>query len=148
MGARSRRTAGIDVGLRTHSTWMDMNLRFVVLPVMIAFHLVACGAPMGGDDCRSAGYLCQDRENALECRDGTWTELPCRGPNGCAKAGDGISCDTSAAIEGDACAASAEGRGLCAENGRALLECRRGAFVKTASCSSCAESAGRLVCNP
>jgi len=120
--------------------------RPVALCLSIALGLAACGAPMAGDGCNSQGYLCQDASTALECREGVWTGLPCRGPEGCAHLSIGVTCDTSASMEGDACAASAEARGICTQDGSALLECRRGTFVKTRSCRSCVEESGQLVC--
>lgn len=124
------------------------RLLFPLLWLLSLSGLVACGAPAAGDDCSTQAYFCGDPSTALECRDGTWTALPCRGPGGCADSAGAITCDVSAAVAGDACAASSDGRGVCAQGGTALLECRQGAFVQTASCSRCSEDAGRLVCEP
>jgi hypothetical protein len=47
---------------------------------------------------------------------------------------------------GDACASTAEGKGLCAAGGTATLECRGGVLVQTNTCVSCAVSNNQVVC--
>jgi len=107
----------------------------------------ACSGPRAGDSCNQSGFLCLDEATALECRAGTWTALPCRGPGGCSRQTredpetqqpvDVITCDMTANQEGDACASSAEGKGFCAEGGKAVYECRRGTIVRTLTCTTC-----------
>ncbi|MBX5484731.1 MAG: hypothetical protein IRZ16_23150 [Myxococcaceae bacterium] len=92
--------------------------------------------------------LCNNATSALECRLGTWRELPCRGPGGCTVTNNKITCDMSLNLEGDACAASTEGQGICATTGDAALTCRSGTLVKTNSCSSCTTSGDQVICQP
>ena len=125
-----------------------MHLLSRIAPALLILAVAGCGGISEGQDCDTGGYACEDGSSALECREGTWTRLPCRGPSGCSEDGSAVTCDTSAALEGDACGLSAAGRGLCAEGGTALLECRKGFFVKTASCSSCSVQSGQVICTP
>lgn len=115
----------------------------VLLTSVIVF---ACGGTNPGDSCNTTGYLCDSKTTALECRLGTWTELPCRGPAGCTDSGGKVDCDMSLNQAGDACAASTEGKGLCEASGTATLECRQGTLVKTNDCSSCTTSGDQVVC--
>ena len=100
-----------------------------------------------GDSCDQTGFLCENPTAALECRLGKWTLLPCRGPLGCQRTGDTIKCDMSGNAEGDACASTAEGKGLCTVDGKATLECRQGSLVKTNTCTSCSVSGEQVICN-
>jgi hypothetical protein len=110
--------------------------------------VAACGEPSAGDRCDNGGYVCQDDANALECRDGTWRALPCRGPGGCEESGRTVDCDVSQNLAGDACAESSEGYSICAADGRAVLECRTGTFQQTHTCSNCYPSDPILICDP
>jgi hypothetical protein len=51
-------------------------------------------------------------------------------------------------LEGDACASTAQGRGLCTADGMGTLECRSGTLVKTNTCRTCTEDMGMVVCTP
>jgi hypothetical protein len=124
-----------------------MRRHFALLPLLASLVLPACG-PSAGDDCEGGGYVCSDETQALECRDGTWRALPCKGPLGCSDLDDSIRCDMSANTAGDACALSAEGRGLCTADGKALLECRMGVLVQVRECSACSTSSTRVICEP
>lgn len=108
--------------------------------------LASCGGGSPGESCNTEGLLCNDASSALECRLGTWRALPCRGPGGCKEAGDKISCDMSANMEGDACASSTEGQGICAPGGKAALTCRSGTLVKTNDCASCTIVGDQVSC--
>lgn len=118
----------------------------LLLPAALLF--LACGSPKAGDKCNSNGFLCQDGANALECKLGSWTGLPCRGAGGCTKSGDTVKCDMTANQEGDNCASSAEGKGLCTADGLATLECRDGKLVKTNDCRTCVVMNDQVVCTP
>ncbi len=113
-----------------------------------AFALAACGSPKAGDKCNTNGFLCADAANALECKLGVWTNLPCRGPGGCTKSNDTVKCDMTADLEGDNCASSAEGKGLCTTDGTATLECRDGKLVKTNTCRTCVVMNDQVTCTP
>jgi hypothetical protein len=105
--------------------------------------LSACGSAAPGGSCDTTGFLCTDQVTALECQLGKWVALPCRGPSGCQRNGNTITCDMSANMEGDACASSAVGSGLCTSDGKATLECRNdpttgtNSLKKTNTCRSC-----------
>jgi hypothetical protein len=109
--------------------------------------LSACGVKVG-DRCEGGGYLCSNEKEALECRDNAWRTLPCKGPSGCTEAAGSIQCDMTGSAEGDACAASAEGRGLCTTDGKAVLECRMGTLVLVKQCRVCTMDSIRVTCQP
>lgn len=109
--------------------------------------LSACGIN-AGDSCEGSGFVCSSETEALECRDKVWRTLPCRGPGGCAESGNAITCDMKGNVGGDACAASAEGKGLCTADGKAILECRMGTLVQTKTCSVCTMSSTQVTCQP
>ena len=50
--------------------------------------------------------------------------------------------------EGDRCASSAEGKGLCTSDGKGTLECRSGILVKTNPCTSCGVMNDQVICTP
>lgn len=125
-----------------------MRICHVVAAVILGGFLSACGGASAGDSCNTDGFLCQDGSSALECRLGTWRQLPCRGPTGCKVENSRVSCDMTGNIEGDPCAATTEGEGLCDASGTAALQCRQGVLVKTATCQSCSVVGEEIVCNP
>ncbi|AGC45960.1 hypothetical protein [Myxococcus stipitatus] len=126
-----------------------MNRSLLALVSVVGSLLfTGCGGPKAGDDCDGGGFVCQEAVLALECRSGTWREVPCRGPLGCRESDDAVRCDTSGNDAGDACASSAEGRGLCRRDGKAVLECRQGVLVETASCVSCVVQNSEVTCQP
>ncbi|MCE9673688.1 hypothetical protein LY474_38390 [Myxococcus stipitatus] len=120
---------------------------FVLVSVVGSLFFAGCGQSVG-DDCDGGGFICQDAVLALECRDGKLREVQCRGPLGCRESGDTVRCDTSLNGAGDACAVTAEGKGLCSKDGKAMLECRQGVLVETASCSSCTVVDSEVTCQP
>jgi hypothetical protein len=122
-------------------------LRLALLPLLGVLLLGGCG-PTAGEGCEGGGYVCEDDKVALECREGSWRAIPCKGPLGCGDVGTSIRCDTTGNVAGDACAGSAEGRALCRADGRALIECRLGVLVETQTCSSCSSDGTRVTCAP
>jgi hypothetical protein len=123
-------------------------MRRFTMVSLAALVFAACGSPSAGDKCSSNGFLCANAANALECKLGVWVALPCRGPGGCVKSGDTVKCDMSADQEGDKCASSAEGKGLCTTDMTATLECRDGTLVKTNPCRTCTISNDMVNCTP
>lgn len=136
----TRNAAGRSTGLARR------GLALVALAWLAAATL-ACGGKAGGA-CSQTGFVCEGKGAALECIDGVWVSLPCRGALGCRREGDVVRCDMSANQEGDGCASSANGRGMCTQDGSAVLECREGTLLKTRTCSSCAVSGELVVCSP
>lgn len=123
-----------------------MNRSLVLLPWLLgSLVLSACGVK-AGDKCEGGGYTCASEKEALECRDKVWRTLPCRGPAGCSEEGNSVSCDMVGNVEEDACAASAEGRGLCTADGKAVLECRMGMLVQVKECRVCTMDSTRVTC--
>ena len=118
------------------------------LALLAVFALSACGTPQAGDKCDTSGFLCSGTSAALECKLGSWVLLPCRGATGCLREGDTIKCDMQGNAEGDACASTAEGRGLCTSDNLGTLECREGTLKKTNTCRSCTVVNEQVVCQP
>jgi hypothetical protein len=126
-----------------------MNRSLVLLPLLAGSLLLSACGVKAGDSCEGGGYTCASEKEALECRDKKWRTLPCRGPQGCTQDGQTLSCDLTLNVEGDACAASAEGLGQCAADGKAILECRMGTLVRVKTCGTCAsDSSGAIRCQP
>jgi hypothetical protein len=126
---------------------MRFGARFQVAWLLLA---CACGKPQrAGDPCDTrTAFLCESEDAALECRSGVWVALPCRGPDGCKHIGTRIHCDVSANLEGDACAYTLEGDGICAVDGLSSLQCIDGTFRKAGTCSSCSVQSGVVNCRP
>ena len=126
---------------------MRLSLQLALLSVVSVF-TVACGTPVAGEKCEATGFLCESAASAMECRVGVWTSLPCKGVNGCKREGDLVKCDMTGNAEGDACASSAEGKGLCTSDGQGTLECRDGKLLKTNTCRTCSVSGELVTCQP
>lgn len=109
---------------------------------------VACGPPKAGDSCSAAGFLCADNQNAMECYDGSWRELPCKGAQGCTRDGESIKCDMSANIAGDACATTVVRKGICTADLKATLTCDPIdlTFKQSNTCRTCSVSGDTVVC--
>lgn len=124
--------------------------------VVCVVPLFGCGGPKAGASCDTTGFICADANTALECQSNLWLALPCRGPAGCKKVTDTITCDMSLNLENDACAVVAQGKGLCTPDGKAQLECRvvtTGGVAsvklqKTSDCRTCSVQAEQVVCQP
>ncbi len=124
--------------------------RLAFLALASSISLLACGGAAEGGKCNTNGFLCADSTAALECRGSLWVKLPCKGANGCKQAGDVVSCDMSGNVEGDACASSAQGKGLCTADGKGTLECRfpEGVLKKTNTCRTCTVTGDQVTCTP
>jgi hypothetical protein len=125
-----------------------MNRAPVLFSLMIGSLLLSACGVKPGDSCGGGGYTCASEKEALECRDKEWRTLQCRGAAGCSESGNDIHCDMNGNIAGDGCAASAEGRGLCTADGKAVLECRMGVLVLVKTCGTCVMDATRVTCQP
>jgi membrane associated rhomboid family serine protease len=104
-----------------------------------------------GDACYSGdegnGQCSSDGEKLVTCRRGRIEWVPCRGPNRCVQKGY-ARCDRSLSAEGDSCAASGEGKAACAVDGKTVLFCRSGRFVRDLPCEGrCVSEDGRVVCS-
>lgn len=123
-----------------------MGTRRLAIAVGMALLAASCG-PAPGGDCDTTGYRCSGTATALECRNGTWRELPCRGPLGCSVTSSQVDCDVARNRVNDPCAEAIEGYSIC-PSGTALLECRGGVFLQTFTCSSCSSNGVAWTCNP
>ncbi len=123
------------------------SLLFALALVAPALILPGCSSAAEGTTCENPTVFdCRDDTSALECKAGLWTAVPCKGPKGCASSGGDVLCDLSGNAAGDACPAVHEGKGQCAPDGRATLECRGGTFQQTNTCGSCSVQQQQVVC--
>ncbi len=125
-----------------------MRHLLLVSTLLTSLFAVGCGTPTKGSSCNVTGFLCASGTAALECKVGSWVELPCKGANGCKREGEVVKCDMTGNVEGDACASSAERKGLCTADGKATLECIDGSLKKTNVCRTCMVSGETVVCQP
>jgi len=86
-----------------------------------------------GDACKGAESMCVDKKTALACRGGTFAEVACAGPTGCAKYQDHANCDTSIANAGDACMGE-EDEYACSPDKQHALVCKNGRFEPYLEC--------------
>ena len=106
----------------------------------------ACAPPREGKSCAPGGFYCSGPKAALECREGQWMAIPCRGPGGCTSKEGAVSCEVHGGIVGDRCALQSEGLGLCSADGKALLHCQDGGMANAQPCDSCGLEGGQVVC--
>jgi hypothetical protein len=106
----------------------------------ISMALVACGSPKVGDPCTQ--LTCLDKTRALECREGTYRDIPCPGPEGCfTRSGTGVilfECDTRNAKSDDGCALTWTSFVQCQGNTQALI-CN-GTLWSQQPCKSCQDT--------
>jgi hypothetical protein len=128
-----------------------MIRRALVLLAVVLFPLPGCKKPpppVAGGACKPSDHgavVCPAPDSALECRDGTWTAVPCRGPGGCRAStqtdprgpSQTASCDDSIAKEGEPCVRKArnehEDQACAVEKDRSLV-CDAGRWVLGRRC--------------
>jgi hypothetical protein len=125
-----------------------MRHLLLVSTLLTSLFAVGCGTPTAGSSCNVTGFLCASGTAALECKVGKWVALPCKGTNGCKREGEVVKCDMTGNVVGDACASSAERKGLCTADGKATLECIDGSLKQTNMCRTCMVSGETVVCQP
>ncbi len=130
------------------STIRPISMLRLSLSAAVLLLGVGCGQPKAGDKCDTTGFLCADASNALECKVGAWVSLPCKGPGGCKRESDLVKCDMTGNEVGDACASTADTKGLCSKDGKATLQCYDGTLKQTNTCRSCTVSGDTVVCQP
>jgi hypothetical protein len=116
----------------------------LVVPASFVLLLfAACGDPKPTNRCNLADEgtsICMDAKTAGLCKNLRRTPLPCRGPQGCKGVTSVGWCDTSIALEGDACDPKNEtptGNHVdvaCSEDKSRSLACRGGKFVLDRLC--------------
>lgn len=131
---------------------------FVSLVVALGCYANGCTLlrPGPGNACTTGQAVCQDDGSGLECINGKYVDMPCKGPAKCSMgAGHVISCDQSVADgEGEICASANEGLTVCGNAGvpdagpGAYVTCTKGIF-KGGTCGpgqSCRSSGGIVTC--
>ena len=109
------------------------------------FFLGAC-SKKPGESCSGEGEAQCKGEVALTCQKGKWTEIPCRGPKGCAEAAAVVDCDNSFAMVDDAC--DEEGNAACSVDKKSALKCANGKWAKSQDCKTdCSVSGTSIRCD-
>jgi hypothetical protein len=119
----------------------------LLLAVTLGFlGLEGCGAQEGGA-CSGAVYHCAAQDTVLECRDGRWVAVPCKGADGCRAIPGGLACDVSGNVEGDGCPTAMEGTGFClGTSPQTMFTCRGQQITKLQDCRSCLTTSTSIVC--
>jgi hypothetical protein len=119
----------------------------------LALLLPGC-KPKAGDKCESSQDICEDPGTALACRAGVLDEAPCRGPAGCTKAGQTVTCDDSISVENEPCLEKSEKSDLdnraCTADKKESLLCQRGKWKGVERCGGpkgCAIRGDILTCD-
>jgi hypothetical protein len=121
----------------------------LLLAVTLAFLGGAgCGAQEGGA-CSGDVFHCAAQDRILECREGRWVGIPCRGPDGCRAIPGGLACDISGNQEGDGCPTPLEGTGFCrGTSPQSMFSCHAQQVSKLQDCQSCVTTSTSIVCTP
>ena len=85
--------------------------------------------PKEGDPCEKGKAVCLDGKTELSCQDGKLLAAPCKGPKGCATAGNSLTCDISANGAGDICSADDDGAAACSTDNKSMVVCEKGKYA-------------------
>lgn len=86
-----------------------------------------------GDKCKPDQMACVDQATALICVNGTFAPMQCRGAQGCAGAGEAVTCDNKFAQAGDGC--NKETSDLaCTSDKKGELRCKDNKLVLASGC--------------
>lgn len=124
----------------------SLRLRHLVFGLAL---FVASGCkPAPGSSCSKGEARCLDKTTQLACQDGKYIATPCRGPNGCGIAPEGIRCDISGNKPGDPCSTEDDGAAACTDD-KTLIVCQGGQY-QPAPCrgpAGCKTNDGRPLCD-
>lgn len=101
---------------------------------IVAASLVALAActPKAGGTCKAEGKeFCEGKNAGLVCSGAKWEAIKCKGPKGCAPAGDG-ECDQSVADEGDRCGLETDH--ACSADKKFVVACKNKKWTKVSAC--------------
>ncbi|MBX3217706.1 MAG: hypothetical protein KF850_37215 [Labilithrix sp.] len=109
--------------------------RVVVVFAFAAAAVLAAGCKKkAGGSCKGTESTCIDKQTALACQGGTFVEIACAGPLGCAKYKDHASCDTSVASAGDPCLGEEDDEYACSPDKQRAVICKHGKFEPWLEC--------------
>lgn len=127
---------------------MSKLSRLLFLMAFAAILSASC-KPKAGASCKvETQEICVSEKVALVCHDGKWEEMSCRGPSGCAKAGNEHVCDQSVAEDKDVC--NLAGDVVCTADKKSMLECTKGHWTLAQSClgeRGCAMDQKKVTCD-
>lgn len=101
--------------------------------VLLLAFATACGKSVGSK-CKPGESVCSSKSTALTCQGGKLAEVACRGPLGCTKFQEKVSCDDSEASEGDACMGESNEEYACSVDKKRALLCKNGKFERYLEC--------------
>jgi hypothetical protein len=126
-----------------------MNRDFALFVLALAAGAASGCSPKAGRNCSTEGREhCTDVHHALVCVAGRWKEVPCKGPQGCAGAGEKSHCDDAVADAQEAC--GAESDVACSSDRRAYLTCANHTWTLAGSCrgpKACTVGANEVTCD-
>ena len=129
---------------------MARSLPRLLLMALVGTLLAAVGCETkAGDPCEANTATCLDRDTKLSCLNGRYTQVPCRGPDGCRNTGGKNVCDVSIGRDGDVCATENEGKGACSADGKQMLTCKDGKMTLRYACrgkEGCKDDGGDVRC--
>jgi hypothetical protein len=111
------------------------RLSALLLAAVILLCVSGCkGKP--GDHCdASQPAVCEDRTHAIACQGGALVRASCKGPSGCAQAGQSIDCDDSLSVEGEACLQGDHENRACGADKKQSLLCTAGKWRAVQMCT-------------
>jgi hypothetical protein len=128
---------------------MTRSLQALLLCLAGASVLMGGCKPKAGASCKiETKEVCIAEKQALVCHDGKWDEMPCRGPNGCAKNGSESSCDQTVAEDKDVC--NLPNDYVCSSDKKGMLECSKNHWSFVQSCigeRGCVMEAKKVTCD-
>jgi hypothetical protein len=107
--------------------------RLAIVVVSACVALIGC-KPKAGGKCNVGQALCESAGGVLACQGGVFVSSHCRGPNGCTKLGNKVTCDDSIADEGDTCLMSESENHACSVDKKKHLVCEDGKFKTVQLC--------------
>jgi hypothetical protein len=110
---------------------LSLPVAFACLTLAVPF--AACKPKMGASCKIDRKEVCGEKATALVCQLGTWQEMSCRGPKGCAPGEAEPDCDQTIARAGDICNVTNEH--TCSEDKKSSLLCKEQKWVLDEVCS-------------
>jgi hypothetical protein len=135
------------------------RLAVIAFAAAIAVMAAGCKKKKAGASCTGSEALCLDPTTVLECVDGKFAQMTCKGPKGCSQKLQGVTrsgrnvthnyaigCDFTGNPAGDACI---EDDSMCSADRKAMVSCKGGKIVSQ-SClgpKACKEDANSIECD-
>ncbi|MCU0689866.1 MAG: hypothetical protein MUF54_00555 [Polyangiaceae bacterium] len=119
-------------------------------PIIVALWGLACAALIAGcgkkpgQKCSTEGEAeCTGTDKVLTCSKQVWTEIPCRGPEGCETVGAQVNCDMTFGQVGEPC--DDDGNAACTPEKKSALKCTGGKWQHDGDCAGGCKVSGTIV---